>query len=92
MAEDGGFWAIGLRASDRGVFEGVPMSAADTGARQLERLEAAGLACAELPVLRDFDTIDDARAVAAGSPETGFAAALARIDSVNARAAGAAGR
>jgi rSAM/selenodomain-associated transferase 1 len=79
-AADGGYWAIGLRRADRALFAGVPMSAVDTGARQLERIEAAGLVCIELEELRDFDTIDDARAVAASAPGTGFAAALARID------------
>jgi len=79
-ASDGGYWAIGLRTADPRVFEGVPMSADDTGDRQRERLAELGLAWAELEQLRDIDTIDDARAVAAVTPWTRCAAALRRID------------
>ena len=79
-ASDGGYWAIGLRSADRRVFEGVPMSADDTGERQRERLGELGLRWTELEQLRDIDTIDDARAVAAVTPWTRCAAALRRID------------
>lgn len=79
-APDGGYWAIGLRFSDPRVFAGVPMSAADTGARQRERLRELGLTCAELPELRDIDTIASLRAVAAEAPGTRCAAELARLD------------
>ncbi len=78
-APDGGYWGIGLRAADDAVFAGVPMSSQRTGAVQLARLNALGLTCAPLPVLRDVDTIADARAVAAQAPATQFAAALATI-------------
>jgi glycosyltransferase A (GT-A) superfamily protein (DUF2064 family) len=42
-ATDGGYWALGLRAAYAGVFDRVPMSAAETGARQLARLRELGL-------------------------------------------------
>lgn len=74
---DGGYWGIGLRRPDRAVFAGVPMSTPNTGAVQEARLRALGLATARLPMLTDVDDIADARAVAAGSPGTRFAAALA---------------
>lgn len=80
LAADGGWWGLALPFPDARVFAGVPMSAADTGARQLARLEALGLEPAELPVLRDVDTIADAHAVAALAPRTRFAAALAELD------------
>jgi len=58
----------------------VPMSENCTGARQLERLCGLGLAPEMLGMMRDVDVIDDARAVAAQAPATGFAAALAAIE------------
>ena len=78
-AGDGGYWAIGLREPDAALFAGVPMSEATTGAAQRARLEAAGLRVAELPELRDVDTIADARAVAALAPEGRFARVLGMV-------------
>lgn len=75
-ADDGGWWAIGLRRPDRRVFVGVPMSRSDTCARQLERLRSIGLTTRILATQRDVDTIDDAFAVAAGAPATRFARLL----------------
>jgi rSAM/selenodomain-associated transferase 1 len=75
-AEDGGFWAVGLRRADAGAFLGVPMSTDRTGRVQRRRLYALGLRVRALPVLRDVDLIDDARAVAAQAPGTRFAATL----------------
>ena len=79
-ALDGGYWAIGLRASDPAVFAGVPMSRAYTGAIQRARLAALGLRTLDLPPLRDVDDIAAARAVAEAAPQTRFAAALAEIE------------
>jgi len=79
-AADGGYWAIGLREPDASVFEGVPMSRDDTGARQRARLDRLGLRTVELEPLLDVDDIDDARAVAAAAPATRFAAELAAIE------------
>lgn len=74
-AADGGFWAIGLSAGvdPAAVFRDIPMSTAATGARQRARLIALGLDVVELDVLRDIDTIDDLRAVAADHPDRRFA-------------------
>jgi hypothetical protein len=79
-AEDGGFWLIGLQQADPRVFAGIPMSVESTGACQRARLGELGLDVAEVPVLRDVDTIEDARAVAAAAPYGGFAAALAHVE------------
>jgi rSAM/selenodomain-associated transferase 1 len=73
---DGGYWAIGLAAADPSVFDGVPMSTAQTGARQRARLDELGLRTVQLDTLRDVDTFDDATAVAALAPWTRFAAML----------------
>lgn len=75
LAEDGGFWALGLADPSLApeVVEGVPMSTSRTGGIQLARLEAAGLRVQSLPVLRDVDTPDDADAVAALVPTSRFA-------------------
>lgn len=77
LAEDGGWWALGLARPDGSLLAGVPTSRGDTGAWQRERLVAAGLSVLDLPVLRDVDTIGDARAAAAQAPDGRFAAALA---------------
>jgi uncharacterized protein len=81
-AFDGGYWTIGLRRPDPAAFDGVPMSTATTCATQRGRLADLGLHTAELPALRDVDTIDDAAAVAGGHPDTEFAAAFRRLEPV----------
>ncbi len=78
-APDGGYWAIGLRDPDPAVFAGVPMSSPTTLTVQLRRLAELNLGVARLPELRDVDTIEDARAVAATWPRTRFALALRRL-------------
>ena len=80
-AEDGGYWAIGLRRPDPRAFAGVPMSVAETGARQEEALRGLGLRVGLLPTLRDVDLIGDARAVAAMAPAGGFARAVEEVES-----------
>ncbi len=80
-AEDGGYWAIGLCRPDPRAFAGVPMSIAETGARQEAALRALGLRVGLLPTLRDVDLIADARAVAAIAPGGGFARALDEVES-----------
>ncbi|MFN2607521.1 MAG: DUF2064 domain-containing protein [Acidimicrobiales bacterium] len=75
---DDGYWALGLRRADPRVFVGVPMSHPSTLAAQRDRLAHLGLAVApDLPTLRDVDSMDDARAVAADLPGSRFAAAVA---------------
>jgi glycosyltransferase A (GT-A) superfamily protein (DUF2064 family) len=78
-AADGGFWALGLRVPDPALVRGVPMSTADTGARQRARLHAAGLRVADLPLLRDVDTAADAVAVARQAPWSRFAARVREL-------------
>jgi len=82
-AEDGGFWALGLRepghARVDGLLLGVPMSRSDTGRIQHGRLVDADLRISILPSLRDIDEARDAREVAAGIPGSRFAEVLLRI-------------
>ncbi|MFI6290976.1 TIGR04282 family arsenosugar biosynthesis glycosyltransferase [Nonomuraea sp. NPDC050790] len=75
-AADGGFWLLGLRVPDPALLLGVPMSHPETGKRQLDRLERAGLAVHHLPELTDVDTAADAAHVAAHAPRTRFAGLL----------------
>jgi rSAM/selenodomain-associated transferase 1 len=77
-AHDGGYWTIGVRRPRAGLFEGVEMSTARTGAQQRARLRALGLRVTSLAPLRDVDTYDDALAVAELVPHSHFAAQLAR--------------
>jgi len=82
LAEDGGWWALGLRHPDamaHRVFTGIPTSEPDTGPRQQTRLVDLGLATVALPVQRDVDLPADAFAVAAAAPHTRFARALAEL-------------
>lgn len=73
LSEDGGFWAIGLRAGHPAdIFAGVPMSTDRTGSAQLARLFDLGLQVRLLPPLRDVDTPADAEAVATANPGLAF--------------------
>ncbi|MEV6522462.1 DUF2064 domain-containing protein [Longispora sp. NPDC051575] len=79
-AEDGGWWALGLRDPAHGaVLRDVPVSTPDTGRLTAEALTSAGLRVLPLPVLRDVDTYEDARAVAGLVPGGRFARTLAGI-------------
>jgi len=81
LAEDGGWWALGLRNPRHGrALRRVPMSTPDTGALTLAALRARGLRVAALPTLRDVDTYADARAVAALCPAgSRFASAVSEL-------------
>lgn len=79
LAEDGGWWALGLRRPQGRLVRGVVTSRADTGARQRHRLTAAGLHVVDLPVLRDVDTVDDLEPVARLAPDGRFAATVAQV-------------
>lgn len=79
LSEDGGYWAIGFRRYQPGLFVGVPMSTSRTGAAQLERLVAMGLSVHLLPSQRDVDEAADAAAVAELAPQTRFAQTFRRI-------------
>ena len=78
-ALDGGYWSIGLKRHVDAVFDGVPMSDANTCQSQRARIAELGLRLREQRPMRDVDTIDDARAVAAQAPGSRFAAAMAAI-------------
>lgn len=79
-AVDGGWWLLGLRDPTRAsVLASVPTSRADTAARTRAALVGAGLRVATAPVLRDVDTADDARRVAAQCPaHSRFAGCVSR--------------
>jgi uncharacterized protein len=79
MAQDGGFWLLGLRRVDPALVLGVPMSQPDTGARQLDRLERAGLRIRRLPELIDVDTAAEAEHIAAITPGSEFATCMSRL-------------
>jgi glycosyltransferase A (GT-A) superfamily protein (DUF2064 family) len=79
LAEDGGFWLLGLRETDPALLLGVPMSRPDTGSQQLLRLEQAGLRVQTVPALIDVDTAAEAERIAATTPGSRFAACLRSI-------------
>jgi len=80
LAEDGGWWALGLRdpAHARALAD-VPTSRSDTGQLTLSALRNKGLQIDALPVLSDVDTIEDATKVASAAPAGRFAHAVARV-------------
>lgn len=79
-ADDGGYWALALRNPSGDLVRGVPMSQADTGNHQLNRLARAGIEVDFLPELTDVDTIEDARTVARIAPDSRFARTLADFE------------
>ena len=79
LSDDGGYWAIGLRRYQPGLFTGVPMSTDHTGLAQLARLQSQGLSVHLLPTHRDVDEPADAAAAAEAAPHTRFARTLRRI-------------
>jgi len=79
LAEDGGWWVLGLRQPDPRVFLGVPMSTPRTGLAQQHRLRDLGHDPVRLPRLRDVDHMDDAVAVANDASGTRFAEACRRV-------------
>jgi glycosyltransferase A (GT-A) superfamily protein (DUF2064 family) len=77
-AEDGGWWAMGLRdPAAAALIATVPMSTPDTGRLTGQALRGGGLRVALLPVLRDVDHWADALAVAAAGPAGRLAATVA---------------
>ncbi len=65
LADDGGYWGIGLGSVDLNVFKGVPMSASNTGLAQLSRLHSLQRSVYLLPQARDLDTMADVEATTA---------------------------
>ncbi len=68
MAEDGGFWLIGLNTPNPEVFRDIPMSVDSTGAEQLKRLQSLGHRVVAVDTLRDIDTFADIDAVTEAFP------------------------
>jgi glycosyltransferase A (GT-A) superfamily protein (DUF2064 family) len=81
-AEDGGWWALGLRdpACAR-VLHGVPMSTPGTYSATRAALLTSGVPVGEAATLRDVDTGADAERVAAVVPDSEFARAWAQVGS-----------
>ena len=69
MAEDGGYWLIGLNTLDPEVFRDIPMSVEFTGTAQRERLQSLGHRVTTVDPLRDIDTFADIDAIAQDFPE-----------------------
>ena len=98
MADDGGYWVIGLREARPDALLGVPMSTDTTGAEQLQRLAELGLRTTVVGSLCDVDTFDEAVAVSRLVPDSRFARAVATVlgpqnaDPVGAPIASGAGR
>ena len=65
-AEDGGWWVCGTSdATQAAALAGVATSRSDTGDRTLEALRRAGARVGQVATLRDLDTLDDAKVIAA---------------------------
>ncbi|MFN3540532.1 MAG: DUF2064 domain-containing protein [Rhodococcus sp. (in: high G+C Gram-positive bacteria)] len=80
-AEDGGWWALGLRNPDlaRSLLD-VPMSVPSTGTDTLDALTAAGASITMLPELRDVDFESDLEAVAQlCAPDSRFRIAVGQM-------------
>ena len=77
-ADDGGFWALGLREPCGDLVRGVPMSLDETGRFQLERLQSADISPVLLPSLRDIDTFADLSAAAEQLPGTELSSVASR--------------
>ncbi|MDQ3476268.1 MAG: DUF2064 domain-containing protein [Actinomycetota bacterium] len=65
-AEDGGWWVCGgSDPAHAAVLADVPMSRSDTGELTLTALRGAGARVGLVGALRDLDTLDDAKVIAA---------------------------
>jgi hypothetical protein len=81
LADDGGYWVIGLATVDPQIFDDIEMSTSDTGRSQLDRLRALGHDVTMLPNARDVDDFADlvAVAVAQGAPHARLPAVARRV-------------
>jgi glycosyltransferase A (GT-A) superfamily protein (DUF2064 family) len=76
-AIDGGWWTLALRDPHHAeALRDVPMSTSDTADRTVAALRRRRLRVRYAAVLRDVDTADDARHVAAGCRPGAFTAAV----------------
>ena len=75
-ADDGGWWVLGRHdAAQAEALRDVPTSTPTTGDDTRAALVAHGLSVGLVETLRDVDTVDDTRVVAAAAPGTRFARA-----------------
>jgi uncharacterized protein len=68
LADDGGYWMIGLHRPDDNAFVGVPMSTDATGRAQRDRLLDRGYTVTTVESLRDIDNATDLDAISADHP------------------------
>ena len=66
-SDDGGYWLVGQRRPGRDLFSGIPWSSSGVLESTRRRLLELGVEHVELPRLRDLDTVEDLRALAADS-------------------------
>lgn len=60
---DGGYYLLGMKQLESSVFHDIAWSTETVREHTLQKIQAAGLTCALLPVLLDVDTEEDWRAV-----------------------------
>jgi len=82
LAQDGGWWAIGMMQPAPRVFSGVPMSTSTTGTAQRVALARLGRDPVLLRTLRDVDTWADALHVGDRCPTGRFAAEVSRLNAL----------
>ncbi len=56
---DGGYYLIGLRGAQPGLFSDMPWSTSEVFEETMTRIQALGLTVEKLPMLFDVDTADD---------------------------------
>ncbi|MDF1851706.1 MAG: TIGR04282 family arsenosugar biosynthesis glycosyltransferase [Verrucomicrobiales bacterium] len=57
--EDGGYYLLGIRKSQPGLFRGIPWSSADTLSSSLTAASEAGLQVFQLPTRADIDEVEN---------------------------------
>lgn len=83
LAQDGGWWCLGVRNPVSHMFDGIEMSTESTGMKQLARLEELGMHIELLPILQDLDTAADAVSIARLAPWTQTARVAATIPALS---------
>ena len=56
---DGGYYLLGMKLLESSVFHDIEWSTETVRSTTIAKIHAAGLSCAELPVLSDLDTEED---------------------------------
>jgi rSAM/selenodomain-associated transferase 1 len=60
-ARDGGYYLVGMRGFKKEIFQDVPWSSEQTLEKSIERADRFGYSIGMTELLRDIDTIEDAR-------------------------------